>query len=512
MISPMGATDVIRTTLGMAPARPNKSQLALEQAKQFRDEGYELARESVSMMMQLSLALEDRGWLPADGLRREPGSGNLSLEAVKKAAENGRALGTGNPIVVSAIDKKIAVMLQRPFQISGADDVVKKNKQRFFTTTAMSEHIRGKATAGNLFWVLNPGTKGMSSVPFSQITSAVYDQNDQSVIKWFLREWDEVYTDLNHVTHTTHRKLLYANKDLEEYGYELPSVLYGIAVYPFGRMFHIAPNKLPNQPWGLPDMLAGIFYTAEHKELIEAGDSIYRAQSQVAVQYRSKTRKAFEAVAASIASPLPADPLTGEPLEYGATQNLGPDVEMQLMSKIGAGIDFATFDPIAALATSVLGIPVDIVLAKEKAGDAMPVVMVAKMTVEQQFWSEVFEEVFEYFSKQKAKIYFPKINPDPTHRQIQSIVGAAKTGVISPQQTYELVRDTFGANWEDSVPHPELWKPFVEALKPATTAPGSTEPGAQPVTPGQGQTGQVGKLADGDHSLRDEGQQDHARK
>jgi len=530
----------LREGLGFGPSRATVAESMLAQAKQVSQESMLYVSEGMSQIAQLSMAYEDRGWIRVDGFEREGDAGTLTLKAVKGAAKNGAALVTGNPIMHRAAEAQAGYVHGDGVRITGADKVIKnkKNRRNIFSTTAMLELELTKVATGNvLLFVEDDNT--ISRIPFHEIQGAVYTPDDKSEIRYFYRVWWEEYTDFQtQKPNRVERKMLYRNMaydapreiDLEYYnvfegvldpasGEEYEPFwdvrarrIGGVEVNINGVVRHVAPHRMDGTAWGLPDLLAGIFYASEHKELIEAADSIYRAQSQYAVQYRSKTRKALEGVAASLAAPPPIDPATGEPMKYGQTVGFGDDIEMQLMQKIGAGIDFSNFDPIASLASSALGIPLEVVLGQETKDTTIPYTTKRTMMTIRRMWTEVFEDIFEYMGKKGVKIYWPVMDPDPTHRQVQSISGAVASKLIHPHEGRELFIDTFGVDWDpNDLPTAEDWEPF----QGAKVAPGSTEVtgnGDGPVTPGQGQTGAVGKLADGDHELRDKGQQDHTRK
>lgn len=500
----------IREWFGLGPSKIVQENRALiAERGQEKEQAYGYVQES--MMTMLSIALEDRGWIRTDGFDRQAGN-HLSFKAIQSAAMHGTALTQGNPIMERAALAKTGYVFGNGLRIQGADSLLKsrKNKKALFSESAYQTLQFAKIATGNILILVEGGTVDL--IPFYEITGAVYDPNNSANILYFLRTWKQRVTDF--ATNTTREedvKRFYPNMDYERGGVPYPDSIASIPVHQDGVIKHVAANKSIGGAWGVPDLLAGIFYAGEHKELIEAADSIFRAQSQYAITYKTKTRAAFENVAASIAAPPPIDPATGASAQYGQSQAFGNDIEMQLMGKIGGGIDFNHFDPIAALASVVLAVPLNVVLGKEEATDgSLPFSSLQTMKMEQRFWSEVFRDVLEYMgvSAKKLRISWPKIDPDPTHRQVQSIVGAAATKVITPVETRDMLRETFGTDWEEEEPDPTTW----DAFAPATTAPGSTEPAGGTITPGQGQTGKIGKLADGDHELRDAGGQAHTEK
>lgn len=535
----MGFLDTTRDFLGFGLRTANVAEQQLADAERLRTEAYAHVSEGVASITSLAMGLEDaKGWLRVDGMERGEDGHHLRFSAIKEAAKHGAALVTGNPIMHRAAEAQAGYVHGDGVRIKGADKIIedKTNRTNVFGATALMELEMTKVATGNVLLFCRDDQK-ILRIPFSEIQGAVYNPEDPSDIRYFLRAWDEVYTDFTTgVPQTVHRKMLYRNMtydapreiDLEEYNL-LEGVLnpdgepyepawdvrarriQGVEVNIEGVVRHVAPHRMAGGAWGLPDLLAGIFYASEHKELIEAADSIYRAQSQYAVKYTSKTKKALQEAAAQVAGPPPTDPRTGEPMKYGQTVGMGSDVDMQLMTKIGAGIDFSNFDPIASLASTALGIPLEVVLGTEGKDSTIPFTTKRTMNSIRRMWTEVFEDIFTHYSKRKVSIYWPKLDPDPTHRQVQSIVGVAKLRVASPQEVRQLMAETFDADWDiDKMPDPKEWDEFfgTEEQEPVI-APGSTEPAT--ITPGQGQTGQVGKLADGDHELRDEGLQDHTK-
>lgn len=519
----MGFFGTVRESL-FGESSSQQAQRVLSEAHDIQQGAMAHVREGMSAMMTLSLALEDKGWIEVDGLKRDDGQ-HLTFAAIQSAAKHGTALVQGNPIIHTAALAQYGYVHGEGCRIDGADQIVKKNRHSVFGTQAMLELEITKAATGNVLLLVNDDDT-IQVIPFYQIQGAVYDPSDSSKIQYFLRKWDEQYTDFEtSVPTTVPRKMLYRNMsydlpreaDLEQYIVNADALeegedpiigvrareIAGVEVYLDGVVRHVAPNRMVGGAWGIPDILSGIFYSGQHKELMEAGDAVWRAQSQYAVQFQAKTQKQLAEVAAKVAMPQ-YDSATGDEVKYGQTTGMGSDVSMQLTQKIGAGIDFRQFDPIANLASVGLGVPLSVILGQEEPGTGIPFVTKQRMNAIRRLWTEVFEDIFDHMGKRKAKIHWPKMDPDPTHRQVQSIAGLAKLKLASPEEVRGLFIKTFGTDWEEKVPDASLWDEFSGAQQ--TNAPGSTE---ATITPGQGQTGQLGKLADGDHELRDEGLQDH---
>lgn len=537
----MGMWSEVREAAGFGPSRTVVAERTLQQASQIRAEAQTYVQEGVgSMMARLNMALDDRGWIKMDGLERDGQGLRLSFSAIKAAAANATALALGNPIMARAVEAQFGYVWGDEPLFSGLGRLEKAPSIRANLTdaTAQWQLEFDKATTGNIF-VFVGDDKTVQRIPFSEIIGLVVNPQRADEVWYYLREWN-VIIEGDQVKGTqrtkTVRRLYRASSwdaprqwDLDPvYGYDptddseaaveqligyQPRVIDGVPVDTSGVLYHAATKRVVGGVWGVTELLSGIFYATEHKELVEAGDSVWRAQSQYAVQIKSKTRKALESVAAEIAGPAPMDELTGKPMQYGNTLGTGDNVEMQLMQKIGAGIDFTSFEPIANLASIGTGIPVDVVLGKEEANTTLPFTTKRTMRLHQRFWQDFYRDVFDLLGKPTAKAFFPKIDPDPTFRQMQTIAGVRALGVHTPDQITELVNETLGkTDWDNKAAPADAW-----ADRAVVTAnPGSTEvsgdQGDGPITGGQGQSGKVGKLSDGDHSLRDGGQQPHTKK
>lgn len=530
----MSAWSVFTESLGFGPNVVDEAKRSFDGAVEMRQQTFSYMSEGMAKMAELSIALEDRGWIKMDGFARDA-NGALSFQAIKAGAERARALATGNPIMRRAVQARHSYVFGEGVKITGLGRVAKnvKNRRNLLDEAAMERLDFNKAVDGNVFILVNDDDKTVEIIPLAEITGAIYNPNDRSEIWYFHRKWEEVKSDFDTGTEqTVERRMLYRNfeyaapreidtiveymrmEDGTEWPVYTPRSIRGVEIYQRGMIRHVASNRAEGSAWGIPDAIAGIFYATEHKELIEAADTIFRAQSQYAVTWKSKTKKALEQVAVSIAGPKPVDPLTGKEMQYGQQVGFGSDVEMQLMQKIGAGIDFEHFDPIANLASVSLGVPVDVVLGKEERSTTLPLTTRNHMRSQQRIWKDVLRDVFEILGKSGAKAFFPKIDPDPAFRQMQTIAGLAALKIWSPDKMAELGNEMLGKEeWEDTADDPSLWDDYA-AKAPAA---GSTEVDLEdeedgPTTPGQGQTGKVGKLADGDHSLRDQGQQLHTQK
>lgn len=529
----MGMWSDVREAAGLGPSRAvaverlqARAEATLTEARTYVAEG------GASMMARLSNALDERGWIKVDGFEQD--HDRLSVEAIRAAAQNATALGLGNPIMARAVQAQYGYVWGGGVRFSGLGRLEKSPSIRanLTDTDAQQQLEFDKATTGNVF-VFIGDDKTVQRIPFHQITGVVTNPIRSDEVFYYLREWEVVVDGTPGQPNARTRKIkrLYRASswtaprewdydqrvvDAGEDGGEIvivstPRVIDDVEIDTSGVLYHKAWHRQTGGVWGISELLSGIFYATEHKELIEAGDSVWRAQSQYAVQVKAKTRRGLEAVAASIAGPAPTDPATDKPMQYGNTLGTGADVEMQLMQKIGAGIDFGSFEPIANLASIGTGIPVAIVLGKEEPNTTLPFTTKQTMQNHARGWRDFYRDVFELLGKPSARAEFPKIDPDPTFRQMQTIAGVVSTKLVAPKEGRELIRETLGKyDWPEDLPDPEDWAEFNASANPI----GSTEVTGQgdgPITGGQGQTGQVGKLSDGDHSLRDQGQQAHTQ-
>ena len=462
---------------------------------------------ATSALHALQMAHDERGWDLMTGAPDDSGMA-LSFHSIKSAAAHARALVLGNPVIDSATQSQISYVWGKGLFITGAKRIVENinNQNEVFGPLAVQELERAKVHDGQIFFLLHGNE--IETIPFSQITEKTIAHPDKrTLIQFFHRKWTRYVTDpATGQSRSQDMEMYYPSVMWDTDGTKgIPDFIGTVPVYKEGHVFHVAFNTLSGSPWGVPDVFSGIFYSQEHKKLLEAGSAVWRAQSRVAVHFTSDKQRELDDVAARVLGMPGINSITGQPDPYGKTLGTGSGVNMDFAKSIGGGVEFSAFDPFVGLATMGMKIPLKVVLGTDDT-DTIPQSTLTTMERHQAVWKWAFEFIFKYMGRTGVHVFFPLINPDPTHRQMQSIAGFAALKIVSPEEAREMGIDTMGMHhWGKAVPDPSEWDKFA-AQKPA---PGSTEPNGGSVTPGQGQTGKVGKLADGDHSLRDEGQQEH---
>jgi hypothetical protein len=126
------------------------------------------------------------------------------------------------------------------------------------------------------------------------------------------------------------------------------------------------------------------------------------------------------------------------------------------------------------------------------------------MESRQQSWSLFYKRVLRnYGMDMDVEITWPSIETEPTHRMVQALAMAWETGTLNKEEYRKAILDILDIT-PVKVGAPEgIMIPnnlnFVQ-----TKTNDGTDTTNDTVTPGQGQSGSVGALNDGDNQLRDQ--------
>ena len=398
----MGFWNKVLGTPEVSPLRE-----AQQQANALLAEGMALDAERTRLtesIRELSLWLEDRNWIPIDGWQEERG---FDLDVIKRESDKLRALLTVNPTIKKAVNARIGYIWERGVSFEGTgiakirDDVV--NQELLFGDHAKWKLEAQLATDGNIWTVRNKQTGRLIMVPITQIAGYILDVEDPSRVNYWLRTY--TIKKKNFVTGADETETI--NVWYPAYGYTGNKVatIEGIKVDRNSEMVHLAVNRQEGWIFGIPDIMAAMFWAQGHKELFEAGTAFVKAQGRYATKVIANTHQGDQRAAATVAEAPRRDPNTGEVLDIGGTAVLGGGLDMQLMGKMSGGVDFKAFDPVAGLIAVGLGVPLDVILGESKDTEiSLEQSTVAEMRMRQKLWAWYFKAVF---GGRKVEVIFP---------------------------------------------------------------------------------------------------------
>lgn len=450
---------------------------------------------------ELSLWMEDRDWIPINGWEEEKG---FDLATIQREADHIRALLTVNPTIKKAVNARVGYIWGRGVTFEG-DALTKQltnvhNRNVIFGEQAKWKLEAQLATDGNIFTVRNKRSGEVIMVPIHQIAGYIIDIADPSRVNYWLR----TYTVIKKNLRTGNEEAETISMYYPAYGYTGNTVasIDGIKVDRESELIHLAANRQDGWIFGIPDILAAMFWAQGHKELFEAGTAFVKAQGRYASKVISKTGAGAQRAAAAVADAPRRDPVSGEVLDIGGTAVMSAGLDMQLMGKMSGGVDFEAFDPVAGLIAVGLGIPLDVILGKSHDTEtSLEQSTVDEMKMRQKLWVWYFEAIF---APRKVKVIFPKIKSEPTYRLVQSLEITNKTVSLSREEIRGLTLEAYGIEGDpNDLPDIEENAAYLMAKAIADDAAERAEDAAEqaaelaPTTPEQGVDAGVGKLSTG---------------
>lgn len=438
----------------MARNRKSRQVMQLSEATpQFRAE-VELREENSALretvnhlqesMANVQLALDNVGWNP---LGEDINATELPLASIKKFTEVTRALGVINPLAKRGIAVRTAYIWGNGITLTGLDlDSVfaKKavNKKYLLSDKAWVELEFCLATDGNFFLLVNKPKQEVQRIPLHQITGTVSNPDNAEEIWFYRREWKRTVTNPNNEQETSKPFIQYYPAiDYDETN-GTPSTFKGKKVNWDRRIAGHSVNKQTGWKWGVPDLLAILFWVKAHKEFLESQATLVKAYSRYAFKVTTGSAAGTKATATKIGA-APTTDAQGNPQAVGGTAVVGMGNNIQALGRTGGSVDFKEGLPLAGYVAAGLSVPLNELTAD--AGDANrssaetlsssnEKVMRARQSEHVMF----FESIFAYLGME-VKATFPKIEEDAAYRQIQSIVSLLPLNLFSDKEMRKLI-------------------------------------------------------------------------
>jgi len=488
-------------------------------------------------MADVTLALDNIGWRP---LGEDLGDlQEIPLASVKKHTQVTRALAVINPLIKRGIAVRGAYIWGNGITLDGLEETdpfwkSPNNQKYLLSNKAQLEMESCLSTDGNFFLLVTKKSASVKvdkvqRIPFGQITGVITDPDNSEDIWFYRREWATITTRPGSDQEDTKRNTVYypaIDYDKDEHG--TPKFFKSHRVNWESRIAGHSVNKQAGWRWGVPDLLAVIFWAKAHKEFLENQATLVKAYSRFAWKVAAPSAANAKAASTKVGTSPSIDPMTGQPQGVGATAVTGQGTTISSVGRTGGSVDFKAGLPLAGYVAAGLNVPLNELTADageanrasaETLSSSNEKVMKARQAEHKMF----YESIFNYLDME-VKVSFPKIEEEAVYRQIQSIVSLMPLNIFSDKEMRNLVIHAMGImDMEpDKVPTKEELgnlilqatmaaeaadKAAVQAEKLAKAAPA---PGAQPGVPGaKGPT--VKKAAstapsNGDNSYRADGQ------
>lgn len=473
-----------------------------------------------------SLRLEDYAWKPVPGWQTDVG---FSLGSIQDEADHCRALYAINPLIKKAVTARVGMVHGRGMRVipkaegsptARIDAELKLHDRTIFGDVARARLEVELSNTGNV-WAIRERGRAAITVPIAQIAGYISDIDDPSNVLYWKRSYQAQRTDME----SGQSELVNVTEFIPSITNTSPVAQIGeVPVRRGAKMLHIAANRQDGWVLGLPDVFAAKFWARGHKEMFEAGHEYALAQGQFAAKVTGGSGLGTQLAAARLAEEPRRDYDTGEVSQYGGIFAGSGGMDLQLMGKMGSGVDFKSYDRIAGLIAAGTGVPLAVLLAESDRDEvSLESSVVEDMKLRQKLWGQFYADFFDT----DVIVAWPRIKQETAYRVNQSIEISNRTNTLSAEEKRRLTLEAYDIEGDaaavpDIADHPdvmvykakkELDLEYAPLIAAATAEAAPREDDSRSTTPDQGNDTGIGKLSDGSdaHDARDAGEQEHTR-
>lgn len=252
-------------------------------------------------------------------------------------------------------------------------------------------------------------------------------------------------------------------------------------------------NRLVGEQWGKPDLMGAVYWAQAYKEYLEAGHVLAKALARVAFKVKSTTAAQQQAVIDKMST------LQGT----GATASLGADQDLLAVSKAGAGIEFSSGTPLAAMVAAALDVPLSVLLTDGSAGGrqgaetALEEPTFKALELRRQVHKDLVKRVLRAAGF-KTEVDLAPLSNDLIQRWGQVVTLGLQNGILHRVEARELFLRRFAPVNAKPVSSLPDWEDLSAPVQQFGSGPEEKEDQGKD----DGNTG-VGPLSDGTNSSRD---------
>ncbi len=457
----------------------------------------ELLQESFA---DLASRLSEPGWLRLSAQFEQ----EFTAEGLRQVRAICRLLAVKNPLIKRGLSLRQAYVWAKGVEITARANgkidseqdvqaVVEAflsdgGNQRAFTGGAARERLeRCLGTDGEFFPTLftrpHTGQVQVRIVGADEVTDIICNPQDRSEPWYYRRVW---------VQQTLREDGATVDKQMEQFhpavGYRpksRPKTFGQIPVAWDAPMMHVKVGDLEGWQRGVPDAYAAVDWAHAYKEFLEDWAKLVKALSRFAWRMTAKGSTRAQARTKLAAAP-PRNP-DGSANDVGAAVITPPDQVFEAIPKSGATIDSESGKPIAAMVAAALDVPLTMLLADPGQTGARAVAETLDKPTElamgqrRDLWADVLRRILDYaiaeavrapdgplkgiitedgYGREVVKlngdtdptvdIEFPKLDAKSSE-VIASVVEAASTGVLPPEQVCRLLLTALGVRNVDTL-------------------------------------------------------------
>lgn len=447
--------------------------------------------ESYQRMADVVLSLDDKGWTPFGQYLNSLDA--FSLESLHALSVQLSERVDGNPLLKRGLGLRTSYVFGKGVEFDGVSARVRElmdsdNAQSvLFGSQAMAINEHSHFTAGQFFVLGDVRSKRVQRIPFSQISGWVTDPDDVEFVRYYRRTWTR--NNQENGGQAVQVSAWYPS-DLYNPPNGYVTRIQNQPVDASKVMFASMVNKRAGTSWGVPDAFSAYPWAHAYNEYLKDGSRILKSLAMFAWQLKSKSKTGAAAAAATIASPNSA----------GSTAILGADMELSSLPRSGS-VDLTSGRALAAMVASALEVSVVTLMSDPGSSGAygtaqtLDVPTIKAMEARQKIWEQFFKRVLKFMGARTVSVKWPKMESEATYRRIQAISLAYESGGLWEDEYRSAVLDEL-----DVVPMHRGNSPTAQSKVSAISSP---QPASGNATPGNGNTGAVGQMSDGDNSMRD---------
>ena len=420
-----------------------------------------------------SLMREDAGW---SQIGADSTADLVPLGVIKEHSIRARRLATYNPLVSRGIGIRNAYMWSVMPSFTGDRQLV-STKEEYVQRNLLSREVRSRdeaafCTDGMVVYLVNKRLKTVSPVPVSRVmgVARAADATDEGDIYAFLIAPVPVSDDLS--TELVRDPVWYLvdgkpkTTVTSDDGYTTDydsTVVYKMV------------NRLVGEQWGKPDLMGAVYWAQAYKEYLEAAHTMAKALARIAFKVTSATSKQQKAVVQQLAGAQ----------GVGGTASMGPGQELSAVSKAGAGIDFGSGAPLAAMVSAALDVPLSVLLTDGSAGGrqgaetALEEPTFKAFELRRQLHVDLINSILTALGYKDINIELPPLNNELIQRWGQVVIMGVENGLLHQDEARRL---------------------FIDRLIPV----GHRDYEELPERPEATTSSTVGPLSDGTNANRDE--------
>lgn len=392
---------------------------------------------------------EDVGWALIGGAGESATSDSVPLDVVKQHAIRSRRLVSLNPLVKRGIMVRNAYMWADMPDVSALNNtIVERNHDTVFSLKARCRDESALCTDGMVVYLVNKSTRIAAPVPIKRVSAVARaeDATDESDLYAFLIDPVPVSSDLTAIQakpkwYVVDGKPFTQIKNSHDYETDTAS-----------RAVFLSVNQQVGEQWGKPDLMGAVYWAQAYKEFLEAAHNMAKALARIAFKANSMNSRQQNGVIQQM----------GSSSTTGGTVSLGFGQDLQAVSKSGAGLDFASATPLAAMVSASLDVPLSVLLTDGSAGGrqgaetALEDPTFKAFDLRRNLHIDLLLRISKALGETKPDIKIGTLNNDLVQRRLQSIVLGVNNGLLWREEgrslTLAVLRPANSRGVEDMPP------------------------------------------------------------